>query len=70
MSQTEYANQLDSLLVQEREYLKQGALETARKYEMREIAKWAAIYYNKLRPTGLEFAIQNYNRSTFPLING
>ena len=55
--------------------MKQGALETAKKYEMREIAKWAAFYYNKLEPAGLEFAIQNfttqnYNRSTFPLING
>ena len=71
VSQTEYANQLDSLLSQDRRYLEQGALETARKYEMREIAKWAAVYYNKL----IEFAVQNIvtqnnNSSTFPLLNG
>lgn len=46
MSETEFENKLDDLLRQDRAYLEKGALETAKKYEMREIARWAAIHYN------------------------
>ena len=46
LSETEFENKLDDLLGQDRTYLEKGALETARKYEMREIARWAAIHYN------------------------
>lgn len=49
MSEIEYENKLDDLLRQDRTYLEKGALETARKYEMREIARWAAIHYNRTK---------------------
>ena len=47
LSETEYESRLDDLLRQDRTYLEKGALETAKKYEMREIARWAAIHYNR-----------------------
>ena len=46
LSETEFEGKLDDLLRQDRTYLERGALETAKKYEMREIARWAAIHYN------------------------
>lgn len=46
MSENEYSAKLDELLRQDLTYLKLGALETAEKYEMQKIAKWAAVYYN------------------------
>lgn len=46
VSEMEYGNKLQELLSQDRTYLEQGALETAKKYEIREIAKRAAVYYN------------------------
>ena len=49
LSETEYENKLDDLLRQDRAYLEAGALETARKYEMQEIARWAAIHYNRTK---------------------
>lgn len=55
VSEKEYNNRLESLLTQDREYLKQGALETAEKYKMQEIAKSAAVYYNT--------AIQNHRQN-------
>ncbi|MBD5495612.1 MAG: glycosyltransferase family 4 protein [Lachnospiraceae bacterium] len=55
MSEEEYNSRLDSLLEQDMRYLKQGALETAGKYEMQEIAKSAAVYYNT--------AIQNHRQN-------
>lgn len=42
----EYEYRLNELLTQDRSYLEKGALETAEKYEMQEIAKCAAVYYN------------------------
>lgn len=49
LSEAEYENRLDMLLGQDRTYLERGALKTARKYEMREIARRAAIYYNRIQ---------------------
>ena len=49
VSETEYENRLDDLLRQDRAYLEKGALETAKKYEMREIARRAAVYYNRTK---------------------
>ena len=49
LSETEFEGKLDDLLRQDRTYLERGALETAKKYEMREIARWAAIHYNSAR---------------------
>lgn len=46
MSESDYENRLNNLLGQDRTYLEKGALETAQKYEMREIARRAAVYYN------------------------
>ena len=46
LSEKEYCNRLDALLLQDRTYLEMGALETAKEYEMQKIAKWAAVYYN------------------------
>ena len=46
LSEIEFEGRLDDLLGQDRTYLEKGALETAKKYEMREIARWAAIHYN------------------------
>lgn len=54
LSEIEYANRLDAMLKQNRAYMEQGAIETARKYEAREIAKMAAVYYNT--------AIQNHKQ--------
>jgi len=54
VSETEFENKLEGLLRQDRTYLKQGAVETAEKYEMQEIAKRAAVYYN--------IAIRNHNQ--------
>jgi len=54
MSEIEYGNRLDALLKQNRTYMEQGAIETARKYEAQEIAKMAAVYYNR--------AIQNHKQ--------
>lgn len=54
MSEMEFNNKLEELLKQDRTYLEQGALETAEKYETREIAKCAALYYN--------IAMQNYKQ--------
>ncbi len=54
LSEMEYANKLDSMLEQNRIYMEQGAIETARKYEAGEIAKMAAVYYNT--------AIQNHRQ--------
>ena len=42
--------------MQDRTYLEQGALETAQKYEMQEIAKQAVVYYN--------IAIRNHDRNS------
>lgn len=56
VSEIEYENKLEELLKQDRSYLERGALETAEKYEMREIAKWAAVYYN--------IAIRNHDRNS------
>lgn len=53
-SEEEYINKLSFILEQDREYLEKGAIETAEKYEMQEIAKRAALYYNT--------AIQNHGR--------
>ena len=47
MSETEYESRLDMLLGQDRAYLERGALNTAKKYDMREIARKAAVYYNR-----------------------
>lgn len=55
MSEEEYNYRLDSILAQDRTYLEQGAIETAKKYEMREIAKRAEVYYNT--------AIQNHRQN-------
>ena len=46
MSENEYRSRLNDLLLQDRTYLDKGALETAKKYEMQKIAKWAAVHYN------------------------
>ncbi len=46
VSEIEYESRLQALLLQDRSYLEQGAIETARQYEVQEIAKWAAVYYN------------------------
>lgn len=56
MSEMEFENRLNNLLNQDRTYLERGALETAEKYEMQEIAKWAAVYYN--------IAIRNHDRNS------
>lgn len=56
MSEIEYENKLEELLGQDRSYLERGALETAEKYEMQEIAKRAAVYYN--------IAIRNHDRNS------
>lgn len=45
-SKEDYAEVLDGLLRQDRSYLEQGALESAGAYEMGEIARQAALYYN------------------------
>lgn len=49
LSEIQYENRLDMLLGQDISHLKRGALETARKYEMREIARQAAIHYNRVQ---------------------
>ena len=46
LSEIEFESKLDDLLRQDRAHLEKGALETAGKYEMREIAMRAAVYYN------------------------
>lgn len=46
LSEIEYSNKLEEILLKDRAYLEQGAIETARRYEITEIAKWAAVYYN------------------------
>lgn len=56
VSEIEYENRLEELLRQDRTWLEQGALETAEKYEMKEIAKKAAVYYN--------VAIRNHDRNS------
>ncbi len=56
VSEIEFENRLDGLLMQDRTYLEQGALETAQKYEMQEIAKQAVVYYN--------IAIRNHDRNS------
>lgn len=58
MSEIEYGNKLNDLLAQDRTYLERGAIETARKYEMQEIAKSAAVYYN--------IAIQKHKQDSLP----
>lgn len=55
-SYEEYNDRLDFILKQDMEYLKKGAVETAQKYEMQEIAKRAALYYNT--------AIQNHRKQS------
>lgn len=55
MSEEEYNYRLNSILAQDRAYLEQGAIKTAEKYEMREIAKSAEVYYNT--------AIQNHRQN-------
>lgn len=55
MSEIEYERRLHVLLQQDRSYLERGAIETAKQYEMYEIAKWAAVYYN--------IAIQNHRQA-------
>ncbi|MCM1175174.1 MAG: glycosyltransferase [Blautia sp.] len=56
VSEMEFENMLETLLRQDRAYLERGAFETAEKYEMREIAKRAAVYYN--------IAIRNQDRNS------
>lgn len=56
VSEMEYENKLDELLRQDRAWLEQGALETAEKYEVQEIAKRAVVYYN--------IAIRNHNQDS------
>ncbi|MDE5933118.1 MAG: glycosyltransferase, partial [Lachnospiraceae bacterium] len=56
VSEIEYERKLEELLRQDRTYLEQGAVETAEKYEMQEIAKRAVVYYN--------VAIRNQNRDS------
>lgn len=56
VSEMEYENRLDELLRQDRAYLEHGAVETAEKYEMQEIAKRAVVYYN--------IAIRNHNQDS------
>lgn len=56
VSETEYENKLDELLGQDRAWLEYGAVKTAEKYEMQEIAKRAVVYYN--------IAIRNRNRNS------
>lgn len=56
VSEIEYESKLDELLGQDRTCLEKGAVETAEKYEMQEIAKRAAVYYN--------VAIRNHNRGS------
>ncbi len=46
LSEKEYEYRLNELLSQDRSYLEKGARESAEKYEMPEIAKCAAVYYN------------------------
>ena len=65
MSENEYGNKLDDILKLDRTYLEQGALETAEKYEMQEIAKMAAFYYNiAIQNHGLNKASVNVVRKT------
>ena len=65
MSENEYGNKLDDILKLDRTYLEQGALETAEKYEMQEIAKKAAFYYNiAIQNHGLNKASVNVVRKT------
>lgn len=54
LSEIEYCNKLDSMLKQDRTYMERGAVETARKYEAKEVARAAAVYYN--------LAIQNHKQ--------
>lgn len=56
VSEIEFENRLELLLRQDRTYLEQGAMETAQKYEIQEIAKRAAVYYN--------IAIRNHDRNS------
>lgn len=56
LSEIEYSNKLEEILLKDRAYLEQGAIETARQYEITEIAKWAAVYYN--------VAIQNHKQNS------
>ena len=56
LSEIEYYNKLDSILMQDRTYMERGAVETARRYESQEIAKMAAVYYN--------MAIQNHKQES------
>ena len=66
MSEIEYENRLDDLLRQDRVYLEKGALETAKKYEMREIARRAAVYYN-IAIQGHKVALRHHR--TMPKFN-
>ena len=59
MSEIEYSNKLEEILAGDRAYLEQGAIETARRYEIREIAKWASVYYN--------VAIQNHKQNSLDI---
>lgn len=56
MSEMEYSNKLEEILAGDRAYLERGAIETARQYEIREIAKWASVHYN--------VAIQNHKQNS------
>ena len=56
MSEIEYSNKLEEILAGDCAYLEHGAIETARRYEIREIAKWASVYYN--------VAIQNHKQNS------
>ena len=47
LSEIQFENRLDTLLRQDISYLRKGALETARKYEMCEIARQAVVHYNR-----------------------
>ena len=66
MSEIEYENKLDDLLSQDRTYLENGALETAGKYEIQEIARWAAVHYNRAIE-GHKVALRH--RNTIPKYN-
>lgn len=60
VSEEEYGKKLQDLVSQDRTHLERGALETAKKYEIREIAKRAALYYN--------IAIQDHKRNAPALL--
>ncbi len=60
LSEIEFSNKLEELLSRDRSHLEMGAVETARRYEISEIAKWAAVYYN--------IAIQNHKQNSLEVL--